>query len=71
MARYYGIVVMKRIPGMPGTSLEPPRDPGDPLGTPLGPPWTSLGPQGTPLGHPGDVPDSPQASPWEPPGTHL
>ena len=49
MELYYGVIFMKRILGMPGTSSEPPWDPGGPLGTRLGPLGTPLGPQGTPL----------------------
>ena len=42
MELYYGIIFMEGTPGMPGTSLELPWDPRDPLGTPLGPPGTPL-----------------------------
>ena len=43
------IIFMKRIPGMPGESTEPPVTSRDPMGTPLeypGTPWTPRGPPG-------------------------
>ena len=67
----YGIIFIKRIPGVPGTSPEPPgilgiseHAPGT-LGTPLGS-------QGTPLGSPRDVPETlgtPLGRPRDAPGT--
>ena len=68
MELYYGTIFMKRIAGMPGTSPELPGDPGDPLGTLLGL-RKRLGPLGAPLGPPRDVPETPQARPWEPRGS--
>ena len=55
MELYYGVILMKRIPGIPVESQEPSgthKGPWDPLGTPLGPPGTPLALQwaGTPLG---------------------
>ena len=61
MESYYGIIFMKRIPGMHGTSPEPPGIPGipgdapGPLGTPLEPWETSLNPPGEAPGTPGDL----------------
>ena len=49
MELYYGIIFMEMIPGMPGTSQEPPWDPKDPLGTALGSLGTLLRRPGTPL----------------------
>ena len=40
----YGIILMKRIPGSPGESAEPPWTAGGPLGTPLGPSGDAPGP---------------------------
>ena len=67
---YYGIIFVKRIQGMPGTSPEPHWDPGDPLGTPLGPQGTLLGRPGTHLGAPGTPLGSP-GTPLGPPRTSL
>ena len=70
---YYGIIFMKRIPGMPRTSLELPGAPGIPWARPWEPrgrPWdprARLGPPGdvpetpgTPLGPPRDAPKTPR-----------
>ena len=46
MELYYGITFMKRIPGMPGTSPEPPGIPGVPWACPWNPgdvPWPPRG----------------------------
>ena len=52
---YHGIVSrnypVKRNPGTPETSPEPPWDPGDSLGTPLGPPGDAPGTLGDPQIH--------------------
>ena len=60
MELYYGIIFMKTIPGMPGTSQEPPGIPGIPWARPWEP-GDAPGTPGTPLG--------PQARPWDPAGT--
>ena len=64
MEPYHRIILMNRIPGIPGESPDAPGTsrisrarPWDPPGMPLGPPGTPLGPPGTPLGSlwtPGD-----------------
>ena len=57
MKLYYGVTVLKRIPVMPGTTLEPPGIPGilwarpwDPQAHPWDPPGTSLRPPEYPRG---------------------
>ena len=56
---------MKKIPGMPGTSPEPPWIPGIPWAR-VWDPGTPLGPLGAPLGPPGDVPETPRDAPGTP-----
>ena len=62
MELYYGIMLIKRITGIPGESLEPPETFRDPAATPLGPrvdgPGTPVhalrtpqAPMGTPVDH--------------------
>ena len=58
MELYYGIILMKKIPGMPGTSPELPGIPGEspeppgPSGIPRARPATQWGRPLDPLGHP-------------------
>ena len=66
MELYSGIIFMKRIHGMPGTSPEPPGFPGHAPGTHEDAP----GPPGHAPGTPGDAWD-PRARPWDPRGTSL
>ena len=81
MELYDRIIFMKRIPGMPRTSLEPPGIPGIPLARswawePWGRPWEPGHAHGTPIdahgtprhapGTPRDVPETPQGRPWDP-----
>ena len=51
---YYGIIFMKRIQGMPRTSMEPPGITGSPEHAP---------------GAPGDTHGTTRRRPWDPPGT--
>ena len=63
MGLYYGIIFMKRILGMLGTSPEPPGIPGIPWARP----WD---PRGRPWDHWGR-PWDPRACSWDPPVTSL
>ena len=81
MELYHGIIFMERIPGMPGTSPEPPGSRGSPghgPGTPRDAPGTPGHAPGTPGDAPGtpghapgthgDVPETPWGRPWDPRG---
>ena len=62
MELYYGIIFMKRIPGMPRTSREPPGMPGILWARPWHPQGRSWNLQGYPLGPPG-IPGTTQGRP--------
>ena len=70
MDSYYGIILMKRIPGMPGTSPEPPGISGIPWATSLGTPEDAPGTpeHARPWDPPGDFPETPRGTPLRSPG---
>ena len=64
MELHYAMIFMKRIPGMPGTSPEPPGI----LGIPWARPWDPQGRSWAPQARPWDPRGNPQGRPWDPLG---